>query len=382
MSVGQLLRAEEIEVRAGSQVVVSQVLGQFTMKGEKLKKYLQIICNKRDHFRYFCLQQVLRGENQKANQLAKAASRQEELPLPEHTVVRSVDAPSIVGEVSFTTPASPKWATNIRDFLQEGKLLDNTKEARKVRNRVAQFTLLEGILYKWAVRTSRNLQEPGRKRIGCKGKLSWWGLDLISPFPAARGGAKFVVVAVNYFTKWIETEARASISSRIITKFLWKSVVCRFSVPRSFISDNGRQFDYVHYWEWCVELGIEAKYSLSGHLQANGQAEATNKTFLSTLKKKLGMYKAVWAEELPSVLWAYRTTIQTPTRETPFTLTYGSEVMIPIEVGIPTFHAQHFNPDTNNKRIAEQLDLLEEKREDAATQAVSNKRKAKQYFNR
>lgn len=77
-----------------------------------------------------------------------------------------------------------------------------------------------------------------------------WGMDLINPFLAARVGSKFVVVAVDYFTKWIEAEALASISSQTITKFLLKSVVCQFGIHQSFISDNGRQFDCAHYWEW------------------------------------------------------------------------------------------------------------------------------------
>lgn len=114
---------------------------------------------------------------------------------------------------------------------------------------------------------------------------------------------------------------------------LWKSMVCHFSIPKSIISDNGGQFDSSHYREWCTKLGIKYKYSFPGHLK---QVKATNKTLMEIQKKKLTDQKGRWAEELPGVSWMYRTTIRTPTGETPFALTYGSEAILPVEVGVPS----------------------------------------------
>ncbi|KAF5455050.1 hypothetical protein F2P56_024665 [Juglans regia] len=122
-----------------------------------------------------------------------------------------------------------------------------------------------------------------------------WGLDLIGPLPTGKGGVKFVVVAVDYFMKWVEAEALATITAHAITSFHWKSIICRFGIPQSFISDNGRQFNCSHYREWFSELRIKTKYSSLGHSQANGQVEATNKTLLNILKKKLGGQKGEWA---------------------------------------------------------------------------------------
>lgn len=87
MSMARLLGATEVEMKENSQVVVSQVLGEFSKKGEKLKKYLEQVCKEHDLFRYFRIQQIMMGENQKADWLAMAASGQEESPLPEHTVI-------------------------------------------------------------------------------------------------------------------------------------------------------------------------------------------------------------------------------------------------------------------------------------------------------
>lgn len=77
-------------------------------------------------------------------------------------------------------------------------------------------------------------------------------------------------------------------------------MVCWYDIPRVIIVDNGRQFDSDHYQDWCTELRIKAKYSSPGHLQANGQVEATNKTFVGILKKRLAAKNGTWLEELPT----------------------------------------------------------------------------------
>ncbi|XP_041009420.1 uncharacterized protein LOC121253475 [Juglans microcarpa x Juglans regia] len=115
----------------------------------------------------------------------------------------------------------------------------------------------------------------------------------------------------------------------------------------------------------CSELRIKAKYSSPGHPQANGQVEATNKTLLNILKNKLGEQKGKWVEELPSTLWAYRTSVRTPTGESPFSLVYGAEAMIPAEVVVPIYRVQHYDLNQNNERLRENLDFLEERREEA-----------------
>ncbi|XP_071907834.1 uncharacterized protein [Coffea arabica] len=84
-----------------------------------------------------------------------------------------------------------------------------------------------------------------------------WGIDLLGPFPRAPGGYEYLVVAIDYFTKWVEAEPLSTISSRSIHKFLWRNVVCRFGIPRVLVSDNGRQFADHSLQEWCIELGIQ-----------------------------------------------------------------------------------------------------------------------------
>jgi hypothetical protein len=110
--------------------------------------------------------------------------------------------------------------------------------------------------------------------------------------------------------------------------------------------------------------------------------EATNKTLLKTLKKKLGKKKGAWAEYVPEVLWAYRTTTRTPTGATPFSLAYGSEAVIPAEVGSPSFRVSHYNPRLNDEGIKLNLGLLQERRDEAQVTWAAYQDRADRYFNK
>ena len=140
------------------------------------------------------------------------------------------------------------------------------------------------------------------------------------------GNRKFVLVAVNYFTKWAEAEALANIRDVDVKKFIWKNIITRFRVPDSLISDNGMQFDSRAFHEFCSGLGIKNRYSTPTYPQSNGQAEATNKAIVNGLKKRLDGTTVWRAEELPNVLWAYRTTPRRSPGEAPISLTYGQKL--------------------------------------------------------
>jgi transposase InsO family protein len=115
-------------------------------------------------------------------------------------------------------------------------------------------------------------------------------------FTPRKGGVRFVVAAINYFTKWAEMEALVNITVKCIERFLWKNVVCHYGIPYAFVIDNRKQFDCDSFQNWCAELRIRNYYSSPGHPQVNKQVEATNKTIFKTLKKKLSDRKEDWAE--------------------------------------------------------------------------------------
>ena len=160
-----------------------------------------------------------------------------------------------------------------------------------------------------------------------------WGIDLIDWLPKGRGSVQYTVVAIHYFTKWVEAEALASITPIKIREFVYKNIICGYGVPHTIVSDSGTQFDCDEFKEFCDDLQIKKVFSSVALPQANGQVEAMNKTIKHNLKTKVENLKGRWVDDLLEVLWAYRTTARSTTRETPFSLAYGYEAMVLVELG-------------------------------------------------
>ena len=127
-------------------------------------------------------------------------------------------------------------------------------------------------------------------------------------------------------------------------------------------------------------MGITNRYSTSAYHQGNRQVEAVNKVIVNRLKKRLDDAKGRWVEELLYVLWTYRTTPRRSTGETSFSMSFGAEVVIPIEIGFPTLRTQTFNPNDNDRLLEMSLDLIEERRESAMVQLAYYQHKFKQGY--
>ena len=117
------------------------------------------------------------------------------------------------------------------------------------------------------------------------------------------------------------------------------------------VSDNGKQFNNSAFRDFCSEVGIKNHYSSPAHPQANGQVEVTNQTLLKIIKTWLEGTKGIWPDELPSVLWAYRTTTRTLTGETPFRLAYRVDAVIPAKVGLTSYRVENYTEDKNEEAM-------------------------------
>ena len=111
-----------------------------------------------------------------------------------------------------------------------------------------------------------------------------WGIDIMGPLPQGKRQVKFLLVIIDYFTKWVEAEAQATITEAKVWSFVWKNIMCRFGIPQTIILDNGHQFDNQGFKFFCLSLGIKNKYSSLGHSQANRQIKVTNQTLLKIIK--------------------------------------------------------------------------------------------------
>uniref|UniRef100_A0A2N9GNU9 Uncharacterized protein n=1 Tax=Fagus sylvatica TaxID=28930 RepID=A0A2N9GNU9_FAGSY len=210
-----------------------------------------------------------------------------------------------------------------------------------------------------------------------------WGLDIVGPLPRAPGNKKFLIVATDYFTKWIEAEPLSHIREVDTKRFLWKSIITRFGIPWDGSSpDNGTQFEGKLFKGFCSELGIRNFFSSPGYPQSNGQAEVSNKVILDGIKKRLEEAKGRWVEELPSVMWTHRTTRRRSTDETPFALAYGVEAVIPLEVGLPTTRTMEFDVEENECNLRKDLNLMDEKRDIATIRLASYQHQMKRGYDK
>ncbi|KAL0379329.1 UNVERIFIED_CONTAM: hypothetical protein Sradi_3238400 [Sesamum radiatum] len=118
---------------------------------------------------------------------------------------------------------------------------------------------------------------------------------------------EYLIVVVDYFSKWVEAEPLSKIFEKEIIKFVWRNIVCRFGISRAFVTDNGTQFQGKEFKRWCLELKIKQYFTSVGTPQSNEKTEVTNRTILQHLKGRLDKAKGNWVDELPGVLWAYKT---------------------------------------------------------------------------
>jgi ribonuclease HI len=162
--------------------------------------------------------------------------------------------------------------------------------------------------------------------------LQRWGLDLLGPLPPAQGNLRYVVVAVEYFSKWIEANPLATITSATVQKFLWQNIVCRFGVPKAITVDNGTQFDAETFKDFCNHIGTKIHFASVRHPESNGLVKRANGIIMMGIMKLIfNQPRGKWPDELIKVVWSHNTTISRSTGFTPFKLLFGDEAITPEE---------------------------------------------------
>ena len=112
-------------------------------------------------------------------------------------------------------------------------------------------------------RFALNIHQPGGvlNLLSSPWLFAQWGLDIVGPFPKAARNKRFLLVSIDYFTKWVEAKPLANIRDADAKKFVWRNIVTQFGVPQTLISDNRLQFDSKAFRRYCCELGITNRYS-------------------------------------------------------------------------------------------------------------------------
>ncbi|XP_019184806.1 PREDICTED: uncharacterized protein LOC109179766 [Ipomoea nil] len=279
------------------------------------------------------------------------------------------------------------WIEDILQYKENGKLPDDPAVAARVRRKAPSFEIIDGRLYKrsFGGPLLKCLRKPEAERLMDEAhrgicaahqgahtlarKLVVQGFywptmmrDCIGwiakcPLPLALGRFKFCVVAIDYFTKWVETEPLATITEYQCRYFLWKKALHGVFSAHSI---------------------LHTKVSVT-YPQANGQVENMNRTIADGIRKKLEDVGGNWADKLDRVLWAYRNTQRRATGESLFSLAYGFEAKVTVEVVEPTYRISHYTDEGNEESLRIEKNFLEERRETAHARIVEYQQAVKRY---
>ncbi|VFQ67125.1 unnamed protein product [Cuscuta campestris] len=368
------LKAERIQVRCDSKLIVGHVTGEFEAKDERMKKYRDTALELLKAFGAYRIEQVPREENAEADILSKLGPDS-----PDHikamTQEEELLEPSIsLGQVLVITLKEPAdWIDEITMYLLDGSPPTDPITAKVVKRRAPSYTLECGRLYKrsavqavvqWKVtlqgyfwptiirdcaeyvRRCKVCQEfqrmPGRPAtnytpISTAIPFARWGIDLVGILPWGTWNNTYLVVAIDYFTKWVEAAPVPTITEEQMRKFVSKQILCRFGVPQQIITDNGTQFEARGFNEFLQSWGIKHSYAAIG------------------------------------------TTPRKATGETPFSLTYGFEARAPAETSLLSHRVETFDAQENEENLRAELHLIDERRERAYIRAENYRRQVKSY---
>ncbi|KAK0585343.1 hypothetical protein LWI29_027080 [Acer saccharum] len=308
LRVCTVLGADEVEIFSNSQVIINQVLDEYQERDEKMIAYLKLAKELLGRFKEYRIIQIPREENEQADALAKLASATINI-WPRTIPMIHLLQPILNGELykkgysrALQRCVGLEEAEGILRSIHSGNCGNHVGGVS-----LAHKTLRQGFywptLFADAKRVAarceacqkiaNNIRQPPEllQSITSPWPFAMWGIDLIGPMPTAPEGAKHAIVAVDYFTKWVEAESLVHITEENTTSFVKKNILYRFGMPNTIITNNGTQFDSKKFRELCDKYGINNYYATPAHPQTNGQTEAVNKIIKHNLKAKLAAKK-------------------------------------------------------------------------------------------
>ena len=168
-----------------------------------------------------------------------------------------------------------------------------------------------------------------------------WGIDFVGPFPSSTGN-EYILVAVDYVSKWVEAIAIARNDAKIVVKFIKKKIFSRFGVPPILISDGGSHFCNTQLQKVLGQCHVNHRVASPYHPQTNGQVEVSNQELKKILEKIVASTRKDWSSKLEDTLWAYRTAYKAPIGLSPFQLVYGKSCHLLVEMEHKVYWALKF----------------------------------------
>ena len=230
----------------------------------------------------------------------------------------------------------------------------------------------------------RLIAEP-QNPIKVYGPFEKWGIDAIGPLPRTQSGKEYIIMGVDYMTRWAEAMPTKRITAKDVSQFIFECICSRFGTPLEILSDRGPGFRADLVGELMKKLKIERRHSTPYYPQCNGLVEKVNGIVCKILTKQVHARPQDWDKHLHAAMWAYRTSFKTTLGFTPFHLVYGQEALLPIELEITSLRVlssqEGSQAEKVNQRIVD-LERLQLDREEAINHYSMEAEKRQEKFNK
>ncbi|GJU75223.1 reverse transcriptase domain-containing protein [Tanacetum coccineum] len=289
LRIAEQMGVKNLQANVDSRLVANQVNGSYVAKESGMVQYLEKVKGLTSNFKEFSIKQVPRSENKKADALSKIASTSfahlSKQVLVEELKEKSINEKEVLAVVE---EEGHTWMTPVYEYLTKEILPENKNKARVVRRKASRYTVINGTLYK------KSFLGPwlGTRTLQANYVLREIHEGSCSMHSSPRTKVKFLIVAIDYFTKWIEAKPVATITGNQVKKFVWDNIVCRFGLPGEIVSDNGKQFCENPFKDWCEKLSIRQCFASVKHPQTNGLVERANRSLGEGIKARLDERKA------------------------------------------------------------------------------------------
>ncbi|XP_070017732.1 uncharacterized protein [Nicotiana sylvestris] len=355
---------EELLIMGDSDLIIRQAQGEWETQDVKLLPYRQHVEDLSKRFKSVEFRYIPRFHNELADALDTLSSM---LPYPGnvHIDPLEIQIREIHGYCNIVEiePDVQPWYHDIKRFLKTKEYFEQASgDHKRIIRRLANGFFLSGeVLYKRTpdLNLLRSVDAQEAERImnevhtrvhsdlihALPSELHpmsalWpfvaWGMDVIGPIkPKSSNGHRFILVAIDYFTKWVEAVTLKAITKKAVVDFVHSHIICCFGIPKTIITDNAENLNSHLIREVCEQFKITHRNSTPYRPKANGAVEAANKNIKKILRKIIQSSRQ-WHEKLSFALLGYHTIVRASVGATPYLLVYGTKVVIPAEVEIPS----------------------------------------------
>ncbi|GJW31354.1 reverse transcriptase domain-containing protein [Tanacetum coccineum] len=352
-------------------------------------QYLEKVKTLASSFKKFSIKQVPRSENKKADALSKIASTSF-AHLTKQVLVEELNKKSIneIEVLAVMEEEGDTWVTPIYEYLKEETLPAEKEKVRAVRRKSRRYTVINGVLFK------KSYLGPWLRCVGPL-QANYISREIHEGSYSMHAEARFVVakaIRTRYYWPTMHADVRKMIREcqdcqvhrpvprnpqQKLTPIMSSWPFYKWGIDIAGPFPEGHAFLERTWQDWCEKLCIRQCFASVKHPQANGLVERANRSLGEGIKARVDERSKDWFEEVPHVLWAHRTMIKSSNKDTPFSFTLGTEAVIPAEIGMPTLRTTEIDMVQNDEALEINLDLLEERREQAAIREARSKKQGK-----